>query len=90
MLGVGHHGRGADPSAHRQFVARHKLIACNAHRRGSDAPADVARAAVTQQLMDAFKTGDQSAAPNHQCHTDSGQVFGALVAVGIALGGQVA
>src|SRR5271166_6144690 len=90
MLGVGHHGGRTNPSTDHQLVARDELVAEDADGRRGDAPADVTGSAMPEQLRDAFKTGDQSAAPNHHSHTYAGEVFGAFVAVGITLGGYLA
>jgi hypothetical protein len=65
LFGVGHHGRRPDPPAHRQLVARHELVARNAHHCGGDSPAHVGGAAMAKQLVDAFEAGDLSAAPNY-------------------------
>lgn len=90
MLGVGHHGCRPNSPVYHQFVAGHQLVADDPDDRGGDAPADVSGAAVPQQFGDALEAGDHGAAPDHQGHPDAGQVLGAFVAVGVALGRELA
>jgi hypothetical protein len=87
VFGVADQGGGLDPPAHAQLVAGDELITHDAEHGRGDPGSDVAGALVGEQFVDAFDPGEHRTGPDHQGDTESGQVFGALQTVGVALGG---
>jgi hypothetical protein len=83
--GIADQGGGLDAATNPQLVPGYHLIADDAGCGRGDPGTDVAGALVRQQLVNALDAGERRARPDHQRHTESGEVLGTLPAVGVAL-----
>ena len=71
VFGVGDHRGRLDPATNRKFVAGHQLIAEDLRRGGGgNAPAQMLRGALVDQLGDTFGAGDRGAGPDDRGDTD--------------------
>jgi len=70
VFGVGDHRGRLDPATNRKFVAGHQLIAEDPRRGGGNAPAQMLRGAVVDELGDTFGAGDRGAGLDDRGDTD--------------------
>src|SRR5829696_8800986 len=82
---VGYQRGGADPAADPNAVAGHQLVAEKADQAGAGDGPQVGDVARMQQPVDGLIGGQTSRQRDHGDDEQTGQVFGAAVAVGVAL-----